>query len=137
MKRGQYNKTYPNHFDFGASLRKNYGESSYNRVFRQYKAAVIRRKLIFELTTEQFALLTKQICFYCGDIPKHKMQMKDANGPYIYNGIDRIDNNIGYTIENCVSCCKICNRAKGNLSLIEWINWINNLIAYRTEHHSK
>ena len=32
MKRGQFNKTNPGHFDFGASLRKPHGESSFARV---------------------------------------------------------------------------------------------------------
>ena len=30
------------------------------------------------------------------------------------NGIDRVDNNIGYTEENTVPCCEFCNRAKLN-----------------------
>jgi len=27
-----------------------------------------------------------------------------------------IDNNLGYTQENCVPCCKECNHAKNNLN---------------------
>ena len=35
--------------------------------------------------------------------------------PFLRNGIDRIDNNKGYTKENCVPCCDICNRIKMDL----------------------
>ena len=28
--------------------------------------------------------------------------------------IDRKDNSIGYLLENCVSCCFVCNRTKSN-----------------------
>lgn len=33
-----------------------------------------------------------------------------------YNGIDRTDNDKGYTTDNCVSCCGKCNSLKGTLS---------------------
>jgi len=52
MKRGQFNKKYPQHFDFGASLRKPPGESSFARVVRQYKANAKRRNLSLEKDTE-------------------------------------------------------------------------------------
>ena len=29
------------------------------------------------------------------------------------NGIDRKDNTIGYSFDNCVSCCGDCNYSKG------------------------
>lgn len=41
-----------------------------------------------------------------------------------YNGVDRVDNSIGYTDDNCVSCCKICNNSKSALDLSEWKKWI-------------
>jgi hypothetical protein len=40
---------------------------------------------------------------------------------YIYNGIDRVDSNIGYTLENCVPCCEAVNRMKMDLSKEEFI----------------
>ena len=46
------------------------------------------------------------------------------NGIYIYNGIDRIDNNKGYTIDNIVPCCHICNQAKSSFTLQEFQDWI-------------
>jgi 5-methylcytosine-specific restriction endonuclease McrA len=46
---------------------------------------------------------------------------------FIQSGIDRIDNTLGYNIENCVSCCKDCNRAKSDKTLNEFKEWITNL----------
>lgn len=48
----------------------------------------------------------------------------------IYNGIDRIDNAKGYTIENSVTCCKRCNFAKRNMSYDEFISWGKKLGNY-------
>ena len=32
-----------------------------------------------------------------------------------YNGIDRLDSSLGYTKDNIVTCCKICNYAKNKM----------------------
>jgi hypothetical protein len=34
---------------------------------------------------------------------------KELVGEWVYNGIDRVDNNKQYIKENLVSCCKKCN----------------------------
>ena len=133
MKRGQFNKKYPNHFDFGASLRKPIGESSFARVVRQYKANAKRRKLFFNLSDLEIRKLTSSNCVYCGISPMQKMYDKDANGAYIYNGIDRIDKNIGYILKNCATACKICNKAKTNMSMKEWNEWIKRIVIYHKQ----
>jgi 5-methylcytosine-specific restriction endonuclease McrA len=49
-------------------------------------------------------------------------------GKGLKNGIDRIDSNKGYTMDNCVSCCWTCNRMKGNMTqqnFLEHISKIN------------
>lgn len=78
MKRGQFNKTHPDHFDFGASLRKPHGESSFARVVRQYKANAKRRNLAFSLSDALIRKLTIRNCAYCGVQPMQKMQDKDG-----------------------------------------------------------
>lgn len=40
---------------------------------------------------------------------------------FIYQGIDRLDNQKGYEIENCIPCCYVCNKAKGNRNQKEFI----------------
>lgn len=42
----------------------------------------------------------------------------------LYNGIDRVDSSLGYTVDNVVPCCKLCNQAKNNLSKQEFVDWV-------------
>ena len=46
---------------------------------------------------------------------------------YKGNGIDRIDNNLGYTVQNSISCCKKCNYAKHKMSYDEFIELVTNI----------
>lgn len=133
MKRGQYNKLNPLHFDFGKSLRKEFGLSSFNRLVRQYKANAKRRGLEFSLSDDEIKSITSSNCTYCGIESKQIMKNKDAYGHYVYNGIDRKDASKGYVIDNCTSCCKTCNTAKTNMSQNDWTTWINRLIEYNND----
>lgn len=96
-----------------------------NDLYRNYKKASERRKYDFNLTIEQFTLLIENKCFYCGIVnsmtPYGNNKLKKN---YKYNGIDRIDNDKGYVIDNVVTCCKICNNSKSTLSIQEFKEWI-------------
>ena len=74
--------------------------------------------------------LKKQTCYYCGNKPKQVMRDKTSFGHYTYNGIDRKNKNKGYIESNCVTCCKICNRAKSDLNIKEWNIYIQRLVKY-------
>ena len=68
----------------------------------------------------------------CGCYKRERMsnisKSEHYNGDFIYSGIDRKDNEIGYTLKNCVPCCIICNRAKNSLSFDEFLAWIGRLV---------
>lgn len=85
----------------------------------RYKAR--KRGKAWELNNEEaFSIITGE-CKYCGfkpDWPKQRI------------GIDRLDNNKGYTIENSVPCCFTCNSAKGTKSLEEFKDWLKRLINH-------
>jgi hypothetical protein len=100
------------------------GQASKNLLLSSYKKGSKRRKLNWELTNTEFDVLTQENCFYCGVSPLQKIQQPGAYGEYIYNGIDRVDNSKGYTIDNCVPCCKMCNYARRNMSFKEYIQFI-------------
>ena len=90
-----------------------------------------RRKLVFELTREQFKFLVTQPCHYCGSLPSafsHFYKFGKSIGGLLYNGVDREDNGKGYSIDNVVSCCKQCNTAKGKLSLSAFFKWIRKVV---------
>lgn len=106
-------------------LRKNWmldeGEAAFNHLYSTYKREANKRNLNFCLTKIDFKLLTKQDCYYCGEKPHQIINIKDCNGQYIYNGIDRVDNNDWYNVKNCVPCCKICNRMKRDTTVEDFL----------------
>ncbi|MCK4252148.1 hypothetical protein KAX97_11920 [candidate division WOR-3 bacterium] len=109
------------------------GEAAFNQLFNGYKCHSKRYKrgFSFLLTKKEFKKLTKQNCFYCGQKPSQSAKTRSNNGGYIYNGIDRLNNNKGYEIDNCVTCCKNCNLMKKTLSQEEFLNHINKICEYQ------
>lgn len=81
----------------------------------------VKRNLAWELSLEFFTKIVQQECFYCGQSPSTITKV----GKLKRNGIDRVDNTIGYLLDNCVPCCKQCNHAKCQLSKKEFLDWIN------------
>lgn len=48
------------------------------------------------------------------------------------SGIDRVENDKGYILDNCVPCCAQCNRDKGSSSLCDFV-----ARTWRRYHHLK
>jgi hypothetical protein len=84
----------------------------------RYKKNAISRRLSFNLDNNKFYELLDNKCKYCGD--------KDD---LILNGVDRIDSNIGYNEDNCVSCCRYCNYLKRNLSQDDFFDKIKHILS--------
>jgi hypothetical protein len=107
-------------------------EAAFNGLYRSYKRNARIRGKSWNIDKENFRKLTKKSCFYCGIEPqseyKHQYQSQDS---YIYNGIDRLDNDIGYELHNAVSCCPTCNYAKRNMTQDQFLNWINRVHNYQ------
>ena len=80
----------------------------YSRLKYQAK----RRGLEFSLTREDFSdIRDGAACHYCG-----------GSLPNFGYALDRKDNSRGYTRENVVPCCEICNTVKSNrLSYLEML----------------
>jgi hypothetical protein len=97
------------------------GESALNLLYATYEWRATDRNLSFNLSLEEFRNLTKGNCHYCGKEPAQKFGMKTLRASYIYNGVDRVNNDFGYSIDNCVSCCKVCNRMKGKKTVAEFV----------------
>ncbi len=96
-------------------------------LYNTYKSGAKKRGYDFTLSIETFAKMTSKNCYYCGIKPSNSVQSYSTHSTYIYNGLDRVDNQKGYSEENIVPCCKLCNRAKSDLTYEEFINWINRL----------
>lgn len=97
------------------------GHGARNRMIIMYKKNASKRGLEYSLTNEQIIALFEGNCFYCGLEPSNICNIKGGNGPYIYSGIDRVDNDLGYTPDNCVSCCRECNFAKRGFTKNQFI----------------
>lgn len=98
------------------------GEAGFRHYLAQIKHAAKKRNYVWELKDEEVKELNKQNCFYCGSEPKQKYKAK--SGPYVYNGLDRVDNSKGYNRFNVVPCCGLCNRAKSNMEQSVFESWI-------------
>lgn len=106
------------------------GQSSFNRLIRRYKNDARRHNRGFQLTDEQCRSLFKEDCHYCGTTPYSIQEPDGGNGAFIYNGIDRKDSKLGYEISNCVTCCKVCNRLKGDLGYDDFKNWVSRVADF-------
>lgn len=101
--------------------RRAYGESARKGAYYAMKANAAQRRsiaggIVWDLSYEKFLELTGSPCYYCG-IEFSQRSGQDSNyGHYYHNGIDRVDNAKGYTLENSIPACWNCNRAKNDLS---------------------
>lgn len=96
-----------------ARSRIEYGLSAAHTLYTIYKDSAGKRKRTFEITFDQAMELFQKSCYYCNKLPSQIFHKKQCpNGDFVYNGIDRIDNTLGYVLDNCVSCCGQCNYMK-------------------------
>lgn len=92
-----------------------------------YKRHAKDRGYEWDLTFDEVVQIISKPCHYCGELNSNVKITKNFKHGFLYNGIDRVDNRIGYNAANCVSACNQCNRAKGALSKKEFIKWIKKL----------
>lgn len=114
-------------------LTKEDGYAQMIQAYCTFKNNAKKRKLDVAISFEEWKLIGKESCYYCGSPPSNIRQSKHNSGDYTYNGIDRKDNNLGYTIENSLPCCCICNHAKSNMTYKDFINWIKRLTSKLNE----
>jgi hypothetical protein len=100
-------------------------KSFFNYFYGNYKRTASYRSIKFSLSLSQFQTLAMQPCFYCAAPPILKTNTPGI--PVPIHGLDRVNNRLGYTIENCVPCCKTCNTMKLDLSLDEFKTYITKL----------
>lgn len=104
-----------------------FGESSLNGLYQNYVRGARKRNLVFDISKETFRGLTQMACNYCGAEPSRSFKGNRGHGGWKYNGLDRVDNSIGYTPQNVVPCCIDCNRAKHAMTLSAFHAWIRRL----------
>lgn len=98
-----------------------------NKILSSIKRSGFSRGLPFELTDKEILDLVFKPCFYCNRSSSNNAVTQRGDS-LKYNGIDRVDNNKGYVIDNVVTCCKYCNSSKMNLTVEEWLKNIANIL---------
>jgi hypothetical protein len=114
----------------GLSNKKEYGESALNSLFSEYKDRARKKGFEFELTKEDFKKLIFQNCSYCGAEPHSIKKNAHNNGDCVYNGIDRMNNKLGYIMSNVVTACEDCNKGKRMMTKDEFLQWIKRIYNY-------
>lgn len=102
--------------------RKPEGYSALSTKICDYRKSAERRGLDFQLSRIECEQLFSGDCVYCGVTPSRTRNTGYSS--ITYNGIDRLDNDKGYVLDNCVSCCTICNTAKSNLTMEQFADRI-------------
>lgn len=103
-------------------------EAGFRATLRVYKYAAKERGLDFSLSEDCFKELTQSQCTYCGQEPS---QFQTRFSEFKYNGIDRVDNSLGYVEGNCVPCCKLCNRMKDVMSVEEFKGHVKPILDFQ------
>lgn len=97
---------------------KRYGSTKKGSLIRRlaaYRKNAKSRQLQFLLDNNEVEALFNQECYYCGE------------DDYLHMGIDRKNNNVGYTKENCVACCSMCNFMKQDYTYLCFIEKCKNI----------
>jgi len=85
--------------------------------YHTYTGTAKKRGIPFKLSFERFNSIITQKCRYCDEYSEGL----DTSG------VDRLDNDIGYILTNCVPCCSFCNTAKSDHSEEYFLNKMRNI----------
>lgn len=96
-------------------------------LYAGYRGGAVRRGYSFDLSYEDFVGLITSPCHYCGD------PASNSHEGYPYNGVDRVDNALGYSKANAVPACALCNYSKRDRSVDEFVAWAKRV----AEHQEK
>lgn len=119
----------------GRYNRKVTPEVAYKRLYKKYERGAAARDLDFTITYKIFKELVTSPCSYCNAELSSSI-CASTNNCVEYNGIDRVDNNIGYIKSNCITCCGTCNIMKGSLTQEEFLNRVQLISAYQVKLNS-
>jgi hypothetical protein len=77
------------------------------------------KNLEFTISSEEYERIVCNTCYYC-----------NITADKGFNGMDRKDQTQGYTVENCVNCCKMCNYMKKSLNDDVFVKRIEHILSY-------
>lgn len=112
--------------------RKEPGRAAQTELFHRYRHNCAKKRgLEWGLSREDFNRLTQLSCHYCGRPRLNTIKSPSGNGSYLYSGLDRMDNCLGYVLSNVVPCCWICQRAKMDIPYPDFLKYLDILVKFR------
>lgn len=99
-----------------------------NKLYNQYVRDANKRGIDFQIKKSVFIALTSQPCHYCGAAPSNTTT--HSNEAIVWNGLDRIDSNGIYEVNNVRPCCTNCNRAKHYLSEEDFMELVKRIYMH-------
>lgn len=104
---------------------KEYNLTDETRFIRSKSSAKFRN-IDWKISLSEFKVLCNKECYYCTNLICNKVLFS--------SGLDRINNDIGYQIDNVVSCCESCNLIKNETLSSEEMKLVAKyIISLRTE----
>lgn len=95
-------------------------ESMWRRLYTHAGHKSRKRGKEWKLSFEDYMEIIQMQCHYCDAEPGNSVdkamdlgRLDPRRRDYKYQGIDRIDSSKGYTRDNVLPCCWMCNKMKG------------------------
>jgi hypothetical protein len=95
-------------------------DAAFQSLFSQYRHKAKARGYEWGLSLEQFKEIIVCPCHYTGRLPQQSVWARLHK--LTYNGIDRVNNTLGYIEGNCVPCFGPVNKAKSSMSKEDFIS---------------
>lgn len=112
-------------------------ESALRCAYRELKHSAKIRGYECTLTLDEFKSVVTSDCAICGAKPHREVRARTSTGGSILlNGVDRVDNSIGYLPDNVQACCWACNRMRGTLSIKEFMNHILKISDFQGDYYN-
>ena len=90
------------------------------KLYCAYRHKANKKNIKFKISNEEFEDIINNRCYLCGFTNKN-------------NGIDRVDNNEGYVLDNCTACCGQCNFMKNKYELKSYLKLLLKIHKRRNE----
>jgi len=87
--------------------------------YSKLKTNAKQRGIIVKISLNEYKEVVKFPCYLCGG---ESLELSFGHG------IDRVDNSVGYLLENVKACCGICNKMKMDSSLEDFIQRIKRIV---------
>jgi hypothetical protein len=93
----------------------------FGATFTTYQNKAQSRNMSFELSRNDFDVITASPCYLCGKQSNHIHK----------NGVDRVDSSQGYVSSNVKPCCGQCNCMKGTNDLESFLSKTSQIYHYQ------